>query len=77
MLASCTWPIGGSNAQASEAVAAETLNVLRTFVNTGEAIHCVNPAVIRRRVEAPAKEVASTDSVLQALERGLRSVCAA
>jgi hypothetical protein len=41
--------------------------VLRTSANTGEAIHCVNPAVSRRRVQAPAKEVASTDSVLQAL----------
>jgi D-3-phosphoglycerate dehydrogenase len=42
LLASCTCHIGGSTTQAGEAVAAETLNVVRTFVRTGEALHCVN-----------------------------------
>jgi D-3-phosphoglycerate dehydrogenase len=42
MLNSATCHIGGSTAQASDAVGEETLNVLRTFINTGDALHCVN-----------------------------------
>jgi D-3-phosphoglycerate dehydrogenase len=42
LLSSCTCHIGGSTRQASEAVAAETLTVVRTFVRTGQALHCVN-----------------------------------
>jgi D-3-phosphoglycerate dehydrogenase len=42
LLVSCTCHIGGSTEQASDAVAIETLNVIRTFIRTGEALHCVN-----------------------------------
>jgi D-3-phosphoglycerate dehydrogenase len=42
LLSSCTCHIGGSTAQASEAIATETLNVIKTFLQTGEALHCVN-----------------------------------
>jgi D-3-phosphoglycerate dehydrogenase len=43
LLSSCTCHIGGSTAQASEAVGAETVAIVRKFVETGEALHCVNP----------------------------------
>jgi D-3-phosphoglycerate dehydrogenase len=49
LLSSGTCHIGGSTAQAGEAVTAEVLNVVRKFVQTGEALHCVNPEVQKPR----------------------------
>jgi D-3-phosphoglycerate dehydrogenase len=54
LLSSCTCHIGGSTEQASEAVAAETINVVRTWLRTGEALHCVN-------VEARQNEVGKAE----------------
>jgi D-3-phosphoglycerate dehydrogenase len=42
LLASASAHVGGSTEQANEAIAAETVNVINTFVRTGEALHCVN-----------------------------------
>lgn len=42
LVCSCTCHIGGSTQQASERIAQETVNVVNTFVKTGEALHCVN-----------------------------------
>jgi D-3-phosphoglycerate dehydrogenase len=58
LLASCTCHIGGSTAQASEAVAVETLNVIRTFVQTGKALHCVNPGAKKTPVLMTKSDVA-------------------
>jgi D-3-phosphoglycerate dehydrogenase len=46
ILSSCTCHIGGSTAQAGEAVGAETVAIVRRFVETGDALHCVNPEAL-------------------------------
>ncbi|OHS94511.1 D-isomer specific 2-hydroxyacid dehydrogenase [Tritrichomonas foetus] len=42
LVCSATCHIGGSTQQASELIAQETINIVNTFVKTGEALHCVN-----------------------------------
>jgi D-3-phosphoglycerate dehydrogenase len=65
ILASCTCHIGGSTLQASEAVANETLRVVRTFLENGEALHCVNVEIINvvEEDKSPVRERCSQPSI--------------
>jgi D-3-phosphoglycerate dehydrogenase len=57
LMCSGTCHIGGSTMQASEAVGEETLNVLRTFIKTGKALHCINLPAQRPAIGEEPKTV--------------------